>query len=198
MRAHQKGLELNCRIDPDVPRLLVGDEGRLRQILLNLVGNAIKFTEKRRGHPERRRRVAVGRRRDRCTSPWPTPASASPADKLRLIFEPFTQADGSTTRKYGGTGLGLTISSRLVEQMGGRIWVESEPGWAAPSTSPPAWLRRGGLAFRLLARRGRPARPDGAGGGRQRHQPAHPGRDAALLGDAADDRGRRGRPRWPN
>jgi PAS domain S-box-containing protein len=127
LRAHQKGLELNCQVGPDVPRVLAGDEGRLRQIILNLTGNAIKFTE--RG--EVTVSVGVESRQDDAVVLHFAVADTGvgiPADKLRLIFDPFTQADGSTTRKYGGTGLGLTISSRLVERMGGRIWAESVVG----------------------------------------------------------------------
>jgi PAS domain S-box-containing protein len=127
LRAHQKGLELNCQIGPDVPRVLAGDEGRLRQVVLNLAGNAIKFTE--RG--EVNLSVALESRSDDAVVLHFAVADTGvgvPADKVRLIFDPFTQADGSTTRKYGGTGLGLSISSRLVERMGGRIWAESEPG----------------------------------------------------------------------
>jgi two-component system sensor histidine kinase/response regulator len=127
LRAHQKGLELNCRIHPDAPQVLAGDEGRLRQVVLNLVGNAIKFTE--RG--EVTLSVQVESRSDDAVVLHFAVADTGvgvPADKLPLIFDPFTQADGSTTRKFGGTGLGLSISSRLVERMGGRIWAESEPG----------------------------------------------------------------------
>jgi CheY-like chemotaxis protein/HPt (histidine-containing phosphotransfer) domain-containing protein len=126
LQAHQKGLELVCHITPDVPDALVGDGGRLRQVLVNLVGNAVKFTEQ--GEIV----VQVGR----------DPAGADvglhfavtdtgigiPPDKQAVIFDSFAQADTSTTRRYGGTGLGLAISSRLVEMMGGRIWVESTPG----------------------------------------------------------------------
>ncbi len=127
LRAHQKGLELAFEIEPNVPDALVGDPGRLRQIILNLVGNAIKFTEQGEvvlsvqllthvpGNLQLRFTVAD------------TGIGISP-DKQTAIFEAFKQADGSMTRKYGGTGLGLTISSRLVELMGGRMWVESEIG----------------------------------------------------------------------
>jgi PAS domain S-box-containing protein len=129
-RAAQKGLELAGRVAPDVPDDLVGDPGRLRQIIINLVGNAIKFTE--RGEVTVEVRAA-----DRAAA---NPQSAIynlqfsvrdtgigiPPAKHDLIFQSFAQADTSTTRKYGGTGLGLTISARLVEMMGGRIWVESE------------------------------------------------------------------------
>jgi PAS domain S-box-containing protein len=165
LRAHRKGLELVCRIHPDVPDTLVGDAGRLRQVLTNLVGNALKFTEVGE--------VVVSVREEEFTTgdtgstgeekrtqgkdgPAPAPiasASVSPVfpvspvvnscllhfevrdtgigispDKQEKIFQPFEQADSSTTRRYGGTGLGLSIASRLVGLMGGRITVESEPG----------------------------------------------------------------------
>jgi PAS domain S-box-containing protein len=125
LRAHKKDLELACHVLPDVPDTLLGDPGRLRQIVVNLVGNAIKFTESgevvirveksSRSNGEVALHFSV---RD-------TGIGIGP-DKQQAIFEPFVQADGSTTRKYGGTGLGLAISSRLVELMHGHIWVESE------------------------------------------------------------------------
>jgi PAS domain S-box-containing protein len=126
-RAHQKGLELIYEIQPDVPESLIGDPGRVRQILVNLIGNAIKFTE----HGE----ILVSVSQD-SESPGKICLHLSVADTgigippeaQKKIFEAFSQADGSTTRKFGGTGLGLTISTRLVELMGGRIWVESEAG----------------------------------------------------------------------
>ncbi len=127
VRAQEKGLALVCEIAPEVPRKLIGDPTRLRQVLLNLLGNAVKFTES----GEVALRVTPDRE-----------ASASgvlrftisdtgigiPDEKLGAVFERFTQADSSTTRRYGGTGLGLTISKRLVELMGGRISVESNLG----------------------------------------------------------------------
>ncbi|MEO5616878.1 MAG: ATP-binding protein, partial [Candidatus Eisenbacteria bacterium] len=124
--AHRKGLELACDIAPDAPDRLVGDPSRLRQVILNLVGNAIKFTE--RGDivlgvdvdSEHERRVTLR------FSVQDTGVGIPP-DKQRLIFEAFRQADGSTTRRYGGTGLGLAICSQLVEMMGGEIGVESQP-----------------------------------------------------------------------
>jgi len=127
IRAHEKGLELACHIAPDVPDALVGDPGRLRQIILNLVGNAIKFTEQGE--------VVVRAKLESLTDSEAVLHFAVadtgigiPKEKQRIIFEAFSQADSSTTRRYGGTGLGLAISSRLVEMMGGKIWVESEPG----------------------------------------------------------------------
>jgi PAS domain S-box-containing protein len=125
LRAHEKGLELVWHVAPGVPDALVGDPLRLRQVLLNLVGNAIKFTAA--GEVAVRVNVEPGDDVGLHFAVSDTGVGI-PADKLALIFQPFTQADGSAARKYGGTGLGLTISSRLVEAMGGRIWVESEPG----------------------------------------------------------------------
>ncbi|HEV2178619.1 MAG TPA: two-component regulator propeller domain-containing protein [Terriglobia bacterium] len=127
LRAFQQGLDLHWNISPGVPESLLGDPGRFHQIITNLVGNALKFTE--RGW------VAV-----RVESDSVDESGASlrvsvadtgigiPQDKQQVIFEAFSQADGSSTRKYGGTGLGLTISSQLVEMMGGNLSVESEPG----------------------------------------------------------------------
>lgn len=127
VHASEKGLELACEIDPEIPEVLVGDQGRLRQILMNLVGNALKFThvgevvvsaelESRRGN----RVVLHFQVRD-------TGIGIAP-DKHAKIFEAFTQAESSTTRRYGGTGLGLTICRQLVDLMGGQIWMESTPG----------------------------------------------------------------------
>jgi two-component system, sensor histidine kinase and response regulator len=127
LRADEKGLELLCDIAPEVPDWVSGDAVRLRQIILNLVGNSIKFTH--RGQVDLRvRRIAE-------TGDAPTlqitvadTGIGIPVGKQKSIFDPFTQADTSTTRNYGGTGLGLTISSRLVCMMGGKIWLESEVG----------------------------------------------------------------------
>lgn len=127
VRAHEKGLELNCQVSPALPKWVQGDPLRVRQIITNLLSNAIKFTE-------------VG---EVGISVQPSPNAGETgavsfsvvdsgigvaADKLESIFDNFTQADVSTTRQYGGTGLGLAISRRLVELMGGTIWVESEQG----------------------------------------------------------------------
>ncbi len=144
-RAHKKGLELACQISPDVPDGLIGDSLRLRQVLINLVGNAIKFTE--------RGEVVVGVRLEEPPAPLTLPSPPEdggegrvrggearlhvtvrdtgigiPRDKHAVIFDAFEQADGSTTRRYGGTGLGLAIAARLVDMMCGRVWVESELG----------------------------------------------------------------------
>jgi signal transduction histidine kinase/CheY-like chemotaxis protein/ligand-binding sensor domain-containing protein len=164
LRAREKGLGLTCKVHPDVPSRVVGDPIRLRQILVNLLGNAVKFTHSggvaltvcleatEGGHVILHftvRDTGVG----------------ITADKQKTIFEAFTQADSSITRQFGGTGLGLTISSRLVGMFGGTIWVESEPGKgscfhftarfgiAATQAIAPA-LRAGGIAA---------ARPDPAG-----------------------------------
>ncbi len=125
LRAHQKGLEIVCDMQSDVPEAIVGDPGRLRQVIVNLVGNAIKFTETgevivqvhtdERGADDAVLQFTIA-----------DTGIGIPIEKQKTIFEAFTQADGSMTRTYGGTGLGLTICSRLVELMQGRIWVESE------------------------------------------------------------------------
>jgi len=124
-RADQKGLELACEVRSGLPEVLIGDPARVRQVILNLVGNAIKFTEK--GEVVVRVECEA-QQEDRVRLHFSVVDTGMgiPADKQRMIFEPFTQADGSTARRYGGTGLGLSISSRLVEIMGGRLWVESE------------------------------------------------------------------------
>jgi PAS domain S-box-containing protein len=152
IRAEQKGLELACRIHPDVPDNLIGDPGRLRQIIVNLVGNAIKFTERGEvvvevsNEPDQESEQSI-KRHDGSQAALPRAAEAAgrrasiglhfvvrdtgigiPAHQQELIFQAFAQADSSTTRRFGGTGLGLTISTQLVQLMGGRIWVSSVPG----------------------------------------------------------------------
>ncbi|MBP8979648.1 MAG: PAS domain S-box protein [Syntrophobacterales bacterium] len=132
VRAHQKGIELACRIAPDVSMDLLGDAPRLQQVLINLIGNAVKFTDKgevivqvdcaEADRPSGKDNECLLHFSVRDTG------IGIPADKQERIFERFTQADASTTKKYGGTGLGLTISRQLVELMGGRIWLESEFG----------------------------------------------------------------------
>jgi len=127
LRAHQKGLEMLCHFEYDVPEILTADPHRLWQVLVNLVGNAIKFTE--------RGEVLISVAVDSCSEDTvilrfsiADTGIGIPMENHGRIFEPFTQADGSSTRRYGGTGLGLSISRQLVEMMGGRIWIESEPG----------------------------------------------------------------------
>ena len=126
LRAHEKDLELICELKSGVPQYVVGDPTRVRQILTNLVGNAIKFTE--RG--EIVVVVAEEARHGQLILHFTVQDTGIgiPKQQQELIFEAFSQADGSTTRRFGGTGLGLTISQRLVQAMAGEIWVESEPG----------------------------------------------------------------------
>jgi CheY-like chemotaxis protein/nitrogen-specific signal transduction histidine kinase len=127
IRAHQKGLEMVCDIAPDVPAAVVGDPGRLRQVIANLVGNAIKFTSE--GHVLLSMDVeSVDGDAVVIHTQVIDTGVGVPADKQQIVFEPFRQADGSTTRHYGGTGLGLAITSSLVQLMGGRVWLDSVPG----------------------------------------------------------------------
>jgi signal transduction histidine kinase/CheY-like chemotaxis protein/HPt (histidine-containing phosphotransfer) domain-containing protein len=126
LRAHERGVELACRVSPKIPQRLVGDVGRIRQILVNLVGNALKFTH----HGEvvlSVEEVASNDQNVELQFSVRDTGIGIALEKQKQIFEPFTQADGTTTRKYGGTGLGLTICNRLVGLMGGTIWIESEP-----------------------------------------------------------------------
>ncbi|MGB7722391.1 MAG: response regulator [Bryobacteraceae bacterium] len=129
--AFEKGLELICEVAPDVPERIAGDPTRLNEIVMNLMGNAMRFTD--RGEVALEVRVeaeAESHDPDSILLRFTVRDSGIgiPAEKRELVFEAFTQADGSTTRRYGGTGLGLTISARLVAMMGGRIWLESEVG----------------------------------------------------------------------
>jgi len=127
LRAHQKGLEFTSEIHPDVPDQIVADPTRLRQVITNLLGNAIKFTE--RGEVGLEIGVdALEQSQLQLHVQVHDTGMGIPAEKQTVIFEAFAQADGSTARRFGGTGLGLTISSRLVQMMGGRIWVESQVG----------------------------------------------------------------------
>jgi len=146
MRAHRKGLELVSYVQPDVPNALVGDVGRLRQVMLNLVGNAIKFTEQ--GEVVVRVEVVEGSLRENAVElrvrVSDTGIGISP-DKHATIFRAFEQEDMSTTRKYGGTGLGLTIAARLVDMMGGTISVDSQPGRGSTFTFTAKFERRADL-----------------------------------------------------
>jgi two-component system sensor histidine kinase/response regulator len=160
LQAHQKGLELACDIAPDVPDGLVGDSGRLRQVLVNLVGNAIKFTDQ--GEVVVEVSVATGGPPVAEEAAGKPPAATEavlhftvrdtgigiPADKQALLFTPFVQVDGSLTRRHGGTGLGLAISYRLAEIMGGQLWYEPPAGDGGPE------LEGRGAAFHFRARFG--------------------------------------------
>jgi signal transduction histidine kinase/DNA-binding response OmpR family regulator len=127
VRADEKRLELLCEVAPEVPEFVRGDSNRLRQIVMNLVGNAIKFTDA--GEVGVKVEVESAEGADRLLHFTVSDTGIGvPEDKQDAIFAPFAQADSSTTRKYGGTGLGLTISSRLAAKMGGAMWVESEKG----------------------------------------------------------------------
>jgi signal transduction histidine kinase/DNA-binding response OmpR family regulator len=152
-RAHAKGLELACQIAPDIPPTLGGDPSRLRQIMVNLIGNAVKFTETGevvvRVDCER-----IESERASVTLSVSDTGIGIPREKHATIFDAFTQADGSTTRRFGGTGLGLTISARLAELMGGSIRIESEPARGTQvyltlpfeiRATPPITPSRGGL-----------------------------------------------------
>jgi PAS domain S-box-containing protein len=127
LRADEKGLELLCDVAAEVPDMVTGDPGRLRQILVNLVGNAIKFTYEGEVALTVQMELDEGNR-IRLHFIVSDTGIGIAQDKLESIFESFAQADTSTTREYGGTGLGLTISRRLIELMGGTIWIESEVG----------------------------------------------------------------------
>ncbi|HKB35523.1 MAG TPA: response regulator [Gemmataceae bacterium] len=127
LRAEQTGLELACHIPPDVPEMLIGDPGRLRQVLVNLVGNAIKFTDRGEVLIEVQLESQTADEAVLHFMVRDTGTGIAP-DKQALLFQAFAQLDGSTSRRYGGTGLGLAISSQLVELMRGRIWVESQLG----------------------------------------------------------------------
>jgi len=141
-RAREKGLPLMTFVAPDIPRYLIGDGGRLRQVLINLLSNAVKFTEQ----GEIMVNAALAAEDETSVtvefSVSDTGIGITPEARRRL-FIPFTQADGSTTRRYGGTGLGLVISKRLIEMMGGQIWVESQPGIGSTFTFTARFGRSG-------------------------------------------------------
>ena len=152
LRAHRKGIELACHVHPEVPACVVGDPHRLRQVIVNLVGNGIKFTD----HGEVVVECAVEKTGEvpRLHFSVRDTGIGIPADMLQQIFEPFRQVESGLNRRYSGTGLGLTISTRLVEMMGGRMWVESKLGKGSifhfvvnmPASSEPS---RAGLIPRL-------------------------------------------------
>ena len=137
VRAREKGLDLGISIDRDVPETIVGDPVRLGQIVVNLIGNAIKFSSA--GTISVHVSLEEKPARDTVLLRFSVTDNGIgiPADKLGTIFEAFRQADGSTTRRYGGTGLGLSISRKLVEMMGGRIWLsKASPAGEANSSLP--------------------------------------------------------------
>lgn len=144
LRASIGGLAFESVIEEQVPDRVIGDPLRIGQVLRNLAGNAVKFTSQGKVSVQVRSKPVDGSQAMLCFSVADTGIGVPP-EKHRLIFEPFTQADGSTTRKYGGTGLGLSISAGLVELMGGSIWVESEVGkgstfyFTVPVDRPPAF-----------------------------------------------------------
>ncbi|WP_343032990.1 hybrid sensor histidine kinase/response regulator [Chelativorans xinjiangense] len=175
-RASEKNLELIVRIDPELPRWVEGDVGRIRQVLTNLAGNAVKFTE--RGHVL----IEVSREGGEALFSVSDTGIGIPEDKVASVFEKFSQADASSTRRHEGTGLGLAIAARLVELMGGTIGVESRPGDGSrfhfrvplPACEGP---REEAEPETAAAEGGRhPHRR------RQRDQPAHPDRADAQLG----------------
>ena len=179
VQANKKGLELLCRISPDVPAELRGDNVRLRQIIVNLVGNAVKFTERGKIVVNIERASSgngdkdTGRHEDDGTILLHFSITDTgigiPADKLKSIFESFTQVGGSTAGKYGGTGLGLSISRKLVHMMGGEIRAESEPGR--------------GSAFHFTARFGllRNAEKQEQVSHGKRHETGHRGKKLHIL-----------------
>ncbi len=186
LRAAEKGIELACHIMPDVPEALLGDAGRLRQVLLNVMGNAVKFTA--RGEVVLRVSVQTVST-DRVTLHFAVSDTGIgiPQEKLPQIFRAFTQADSSTTRRYGGTGLGLAIVARLVELMGGRTLGREHGGSRQHvllhGDVRPASSRRHPRDAPETARTRRIA---GAGRRRQRDEPPHPRGDARELADDAD------------
>jgi PAS domain S-box-containing protein len=195
--ARAKGLILLSSVDPALPRTAIGDAGRLQQVLVNLVGNAVKFSEPGDAHLRADlvtrpvafkdsgdihlhvRVTAVDDRGCELHLSVQDHGIGIPLDKQAHIFEPFTQADPSTTRRYGGTGLGLAISASIVHAMGGRIWVESEVGR--------------GSTFHFTVRLTTVARDDAGPGGPSRpdRQPAAPVAEIAALPDPGRTGGRR-------
>ena len=199
VRAHEKGLALVCEIAPNVPTDLVGDPTRLRQVLLNLIGNAIKFTES----GEVSLRVTRGGDLSVPTALRFTISDTGigiPSEKLGRVFERFTQADSSTTRRFGGSGLGLTISKRLVELMGGRIWVESAVdegsvfSFAVPFEIWAGAPHAGGRADRRRSRAAAAGAAHSSGGGLARQLHDHGGLPG---GHAVPGRHRRDRRQAP-
>ena len=141
LTAHEKSIQLKVRVQPGVPQQVVGDAIRLRQVLINLVGNALKFTEKGEVRVEVQQVEMPDSMALRLRFSVHDTGIGMTRDQISQIFEAFTQADGSITRRYGGTGLGLTIVQRLVGLMGGRVSVESQPGTGSCFSFEVALLR---------------------------------------------------------
>ena len=182
VRAQGEGLEFVCAAAPDVPSHLSGDPGRLRQVLLNLAGNAVKFT----GRGEVAVRASLESEADTevvLRFSVKDTGIGIPAEKQGLLFQKFTQADASTTRQYGGTGLGLAISKQLVELMGGEIGLVSEAG-VGFGILVHGSLRQAGRPGTERHAAGRDQRGPHARGGRQRHQSRGAGGSARGLGSA--------------
>ena len=196
-RAWEKELELGCLIDERVPAGIIGDAVRLRQVLLNLVSNAVKFTEQGEVivHVEA---APTGDNSYRLEFAVRDTGAGIARDRIDTLFASFTQADASTTRRYGGTGLGLAITKRLVDLMGGEMWVESEEGEGSTfHVGRRGAEARGRAEHRAAARRQASPR-----GGRQRHEPRDRGPARTVMGHgrrgdrvpfrgARQDRGRR-------
>ncbi len=180
VRAQQGGLVLRAAVAPEVPDDVVGDPARLRQVLLNLVDNAIKFTQQgqvevrttleSRSETEVRIRITVA-----------DTGIGIPSDKQRLVFEPFRQADDSTTRLYGGSGLGLAISAQLIERMGGAIWLESVPGVGSTFRLTLPLLLRRARGAESMAPAPRAAVGTAADGAGDRHPPVVAARPLRIL-----------------
>jgi signal transduction histidine kinase len=191
-RAREKGLDLMIDYDMFLPTRFVGDPGRLRQVLTNLIGNAVKFTET--GHVLTRVvgiEAEDGRQQLHVTIE--DTGIGIPASHLDHIFGEFNQVEDERNRKYEGTGLGLAITQRLIERMEGAVWVDSETGQGVVVRLPhhPA----GGRGRRAGAPAGRD--PPRAGGGRPVHQPHHPGTPAGALRDRGRPCAAAGPRRWP-
>jgi two-component system, sensor histidine kinase and response regulator len=153
-RARAKALELLARVHPEVPARLHGDPGRVRQVLVNLVSNAVKFTDNGGQVLVRARLLSEAPEASLVRFEVQDTGIGISPEACAHLFQPFSQADGSTSRRYGGTGLGLTISKRLVELMGGEIGVDSMPGWGStfwftvPFGRTPADLARSAAELR--------------------------------------------------
>ena len=189
-KAHDKGLEFLADVAATIPQHLRGDPLRLGQILTNLVNNAVKFTERGEIRVTVELLERTGEKVQLKFSVRDTGIGMTPEQAAKL-FQPFTQADMSTTRKHGGTGLGLTICRRLVELMGGQIWLESEPG-VGSTFQFTAWLGVGDRPVRAAAVSPAACRAARAGGGRQRRRARDPAGGAASV-VRSGGRGRLGR-----